>query len=88
MQQTQKTTNDNAWKSTITDEGFNKNVEDRSHKVQAAEPLKPSHSPYKDLTSTLKAFNDGRDSLVNYVNTTHDDLRSHLANLGFAKVDA
>lgn len=88
MQQTLKTPNDSAWKSTVTDEGFIKNVEDRSHKAQAAEPLKPSHSTYKDLASTLKAFNDERDSLINYVNTNQDDLRSHIGNLGFAKVDA
>lgn len=88
MEQTLKTPNDNAFKPTVTDEEFIKGVEDRSRKAQAPEPMKPSHSPYKDLASTLKAFNDGRDSLINYVNTTHDDLRSHIADLGFAKVDA
>ena len=88
MQQTLKTPNDSALKSGITDEALIKSVEDRSHKAQAAEPLKPSHSPYKDLASTLKAFNEGRDSLINYVNTTHNDLRGHIADLGFAKVDA
>lgn len=88
VQQTLKTPNDSAFKPTVTDEQFIAMVEDRSHKAQAAEPFKPIHSPYKTLDETLKAFNDGRDSLVNYVQTTNDDLRDHIAVLPFAKVDA
>ncbi len=88
MQQTAATPNDSAWQSTVTDTGFIRSVEDRSRKAQAAEPIKPSHSTTKDIASTLQAFNADRDSLVHFVDTTSSDLRGHLANLGFAKVDA
>lgn len=88
MQATAQAPNDSAWQRTMTDEDFIKGIEDRSHKAQAAEPMKPTHSPDKDLASTLKTFNAGRDSLIQFVDTTHSDLRSHLANLGFAKADA
>lgn len=88
MQQTVVTSNDSSWTSTVTDTGFIRSVEDRSRKAQAAEPLKPYNSPDKDLASTLKTFNAGRDSLIRFVDTTHGDLRAHIANLGFAKVDA
>ncbi len=87
-QQTVKTPNDSAFKPTVTDEQFIGMIEDRSHKAQAPEPFKPINSPYKTLDETLKAFNAGRDSLINYVESTHDDLRNHIAVLPFAKVDA
>jgi hypothetical protein len=88
MQSTLKAPNDSGFKPTVTDEEFIKMVEDRSHKAQAAEPFKPVHSPYKTLAETLSAFNTQRDSLIDYVNTTTDDLRPHIAVLPFAKVDA
>ena len=87
VQQTLKVPNDSAFKPTVTDEQFITMVEDRSHKAQAPEPFKPVHSPYKTLEETLKAFNAGRDSLVDYVQTTNDDPRAHIAVLPFAKVD-
>jgi len=87
VQQTLKVPNDSAFKPTVTDEQFITMVKDRSHKAQAPEPFKPVHSPYKTLEETLKAFNAGRDSLVDYVQTTNDDLRAHIAVLPFAKVD-
>lgn len=88
VQQTAKTPNDSNFKSGVTDSMFIVMVENRTQKAQAPEPFKPVHSPYKDLDETLKAFNAGRDSLINYVQTTNDDLRAHVTNLGFAKVDA
>jgi hypothetical protein len=88
VQQTLKSPNDSGFKPTVADEAFINMIEDRSHKVQAAEPLKPVHSPYKDISSVLKSFNEERDSLIAYVNTTNDDLRGHITDLGFAKVDA
>lgn len=87
MQQTIVTPNDSNWQSTVTDTGFIRGVEDRSRKAQAAEPLKPYNSPDKDLASTLRTFNASRDSLIHFIDTTHSDLRAHVANLGFAKVD-
>ena len=86
--QTAKTPNDSNFKSNVTDSIFITMVEDRSHKVQTAEPFKPVYSPYKNLDETLTAFNAGRDSLINYVQTTNDDLRNHFASMPFGKIDA
>ncbi|MBV9963405.1 MAG: DinB family protein [Parafilimonas sp.] len=88
VKQTAQTPNDSNFKSQVTDSGFIAGVEDRSQKFQAPEPFKPVHSPYKNLDETLKAFNAGRDSLINYVQTTNDDLRNHIAQMPFGKVDA
>ena len=87
-QQTAKTPNDSNFTSGVTDSMFIVMVEDRTHKAQAPEPFKPVHSSFKNLDETLTAFNAGRDSVINYVQTTNDDLRAHITNLGFAKVDA
>lgn len=87
-QQTAKMPNDSNFKSGVTDSMFIVMIEDRSHKAQAPEPFKPMHSPYKTLEETLKAFNAGRDSVINYVQTTNDDLRNHIAALPFGKADA
>jgi hypothetical protein len=88
VQQTLKAPNDSGFKPTVSDEQFITMIEDRTHKAQAPEPFKPVHSPYKTLDETLNAFTAGRDSLIAYVNTTHDNLRDHIAVLPFAKVDA
>ena len=88
MQGTLKMPNDSGLKASVSDEQFIKMIEDRSHKAQAAEPFKPVHSTYKNLDETLKAFNEGRNSLITYVNTTDDDLRNHMAKLPFGNADA
>ena len=87
-QQTLKAPNDSNFKPTVTDEQFIGMIQDRSHKAQAAEPFKPVNAPYKTLDETLKAFTGARDSLITYVQTTNEDLRGHIAQLPFAKVDA
>ena len=87
-QGTLKMPNDSGFKASFPDEQFITMIEDRSHKAQAPEPFKPVHSPYKNLDETLKAFNEGRDSLITYVNTTNDDLRNHIAKLTFGNADA
>ena len=87
-QQTLQAPNDSNFKPTVTDEQFIAMIQDRSHKAQAAEPFKPVNAPYKTFDETLKVFNGARDSLITYVQTTHDDMRAHIAQLPFAKVDA
>lgn len=87
VQQTAQGATDSTFKSMVGDEQFIGMVEDRSHKSQAPEPFKPVNSPYKDLKETLKAFNKGRDSVVTYIKTTNDDLREHVAQMPFGKID-
>ncbi len=51
-------------------------VTDRSHKVQAPEPLKP-HGTLPSPTEAAAQFNTARDHTIEYVRTTQDDLRGH-----------
>ena len=87
-QQTLKAPNDSNFKPSVTDEQFISMIQDRSQKAQAPEPFKPVNSPYKTLAETLTAFTGARDSLITYVQTTQDDMRAHIEELPFAKVDA
>jgi len=82
-----KESNDTSMKSGVTDDQLIKMVEDRSRKVQTSEPLRPVNSPYHTLSETLKAFNDDRNRLVDYVQTTNDDLRGHIAKMPFGNID-
>lgn len=88
MQGALKTPNDSGFKASFSDEQFVSMIQNRSVKAQAPEPMKPIHATYKTLDENLKAFNADRDKLIEYVNTTHDDLRSHMAKLPFGTADA
>jgi uncharacterized damage-inducible protein DinB len=50
---------------------------DRSHKAQAPEPLKPS-GRFSDTQGAIKAYTSRRDSTIDYIKTTHDDLKDHF----------
>ena len=75
-------------KSQVTDEQFIKMIQDRSMKAQAPETALPAKSPYHTLAETLEAFNADRSKLTDYIKTTNDDMRSHVAKMPFGNVDA
>ncbi len=49
---------------------------DRSHKLQAPEPLKPS-GRFATNQDAVNAFVSRRDSTIAYIQTTQDDLKDH-----------
>ncbi|MEJ0104986.1 MAG: DinB family protein [Bacteroidota bacterium] len=71
----------------VTDDKVVPMLEDRSHKVKTAEMLEPKNSPYKTLDEALTAFKTNREKLIEYVKTTDDDLRNHVATLPFGSFD-
>jgi hypothetical protein len=58
-------------------------VPDRSHKVQAPEPLKPTNR-FGSPEASLKHFAESRDRTEDYLKKT-DDLRAHAAEGPFGK---
>ena len=61
-------------------------VPDRTNKVQAPEPLKPTNR-YGSAQSSLKHFTDSRTQTEDFL-SKHDDLRAHAADSPFgAKMD-
>jgi hypothetical protein len=61
----------------VTDEQILTKVPDRSHKAQAPEFLKPT-GRWANRAEVTKAFEDARATTMDYVKTTHDDLRDHF----------
>lgn len=55
---------------------------DRSHKAQAPEPIKPDKQ-FADTKAALQAFLARRDSTIDYLRTTQDDLKDHLIQTPF-----
>ncbi|WP_375587680.1 DinB family protein [Flagellimonas aurea] len=62
-------------------------VADRSQKVKTSEPFEPS-GQYGSTEETLAALLAIRQELMEYVETTEDDLRNRYAKLPFGTVDA
>lgn len=70
----------------MTDEAIVKMIADRSTKVQTREPFKPT-GRFGSFEATLSEFKTKRDSNINYINTTSDDLRNHFNDFPFGKID-
>jgi hypothetical protein len=71
----------------MTDEQIVQRIEDRSNKVKTTEQLMPENIPYKDTEEALQAFIMNRDKLIDYVKSTNDDLRNHVATMPFGAMD-
>jgi len=72
----------------VTDEQLIKMVEDRSRKAQAPEQLKPENTPFKSADEALSSFKENREKLIDFVKNTQEDLRNHVVELPFGKIDA
>jgi uncharacterized damage-inducible protein DinB len=71
-----------------TDEQLQKFMADRSNKVQTMDPLKPENIPFKTTEEALAAFKLNRDKLINFAQSTKEDLRNHVVELPFGSYDA
>jgi hypothetical protein len=71
----------------FTDEQLIQRVEDRSTKVKTMEKLMPENIPFKTTAEALDAFKADREKLIDYVKSTNDDLRNHMATLPFGTID-
>jgi hypothetical protein len=72
----------------VSDEDIVKMVEDRSQKVQTIDPLKPNQANWENLTEAMAAFKAARAEHIKYAKSTTEDLRNHIIQLPFGKVDA
>ncbi len=72
----------------IKDEEVIKNVEDRTNKVKTFAPLEPVNTPFKTMNDAWASFAKDRDKLIDYVNTTNEDLRNHVNQLPIGVFDS
>jgi hypothetical protein len=72
----------------MTDEQVVQRIEDRSTKIKTMEKLMPENIPFKDTEEALKSFKMNREKLIEYVKSTNEDLRNHIATMPFGMVDS
>jgi hypothetical protein len=72
----------------LTDEQLIQRIEDRSTKVKTMEKLMPENIPFKDTEEALESFKTNREKLIEYVKSTNDELRNHIATMPFGMVDS
>jgi len=72
----------------VTDEQLVQKIEDRTNKVKTSERLMPENSSYKNTDEAFEAFKKQRDKLMEYVRSTSDDLRNHVATTPLGMVDS
>ena len=72
----------------VTDDNLIKMIENRTNKAQAPEQLRPENTPFKSADEALTSFKENRDKLIDFVKNTNEDLRNHLVDLPFGKIDA
>lgn len=62
----------------VTDEQLMKGLIDRSKKFKAPEALEPV-GKFPNTGAAIQAFTSRRDSTINYIKITQDDLRNHFS---------
>lgn len=72
----------------VTDEQLIQKVEDRSTKVKTTEKLMPENIPLKNTEDALASFKKNREKLIDYVKSTDEDLRNHVATMPFGTIDS
>ena len=72
----------------MTDEQLVKDIQDRSSKFQAPEPLQPKNTSFKSAAEALTSFKENRNKLINYVDDTQEDMRNHVINFTVGVMDA
>lgn len=71
----------------MSDESIIKMITDRTEKRKTQEAFEPT-GKFGSFEATLAEFKTKRDNNINYVKTTHDDLRNHYNDFPFGKIDA
>ena len=72
----------------VTDADILANIVNRTQKFQAPENFQPASAPWKSLDAALDHFKSIRAKHLKYARTTTEDLRNHVIDLPFGKVDA
>jgi DinB superfamily len=65
-----------------TDEQVLAGVEDRSHKIKTSEPFEPKNATWSNKDQALDFLDDEREKHIEYLKTSQDDFRNHVAEQG------
>lgn len=70
-----------------SDDDVMKNIENRTNKVKTFPPFEPQNTGFKTLADAISSFKENRGKLIEYVKTTDQDLRNHVATLPVGSFD-
>lgn len=73
---------------TVTDEQLVQKIEDRTTKVKTTDKLMPENISFKDTDEAFESFKKNRDKVIEYVKSTNDGLRDHIATTPVGMVDS
>jgi hypothetical protein len=71
----------------MSDEDVKMNIQDRTTKIKTFPPLEPQNTAFKSMDEAVNSFKENRAKLVDYIKSTDDDLRNHMATLPFGSLD-
>ena len=71
-----------------TDDQVVQMIESREQKVKTYPSMEPQNTPYKSMEEAMASFKVDRAKLIEYVKTTNDDLRNHVAALPMGSFDS
>lgn len=71
-----------------TDDQIKAMITSRANRVKTAPPFEPLNTGFKSYDEAMNAYNSKRDALMDLVKTTKADMRNHIVELPFAKMDA
>lgn len=72
----------------MSDEELVKMIESREKKAKTMDPLKPENTPFATTQDAMASFNESRQKVIDYVQSTKEDMRNHVLELPFGHFDA
>lgn len=70
-----------------SDDEVKKNIEDRTSKKKTFPQFEPQNISFKTTEEALQSFKESRAKLIEFVKTTKEDLRNHVAAMPFGSFD-
>jgi hypothetical protein len=72
----------------VTDEQIVNFMENRTTRVKTMDAMKPENTQFQSTADAMNSINESRKKIIDYVNSTKDDLRNHVVELPFGTYDA
>lgn len=71
----------------VTDEQLVSFLEGRTTKVKTMDALKPENTKFASTQDAVNSINASRKKLLDFINSTNEDLRNHVIELPFGSYD-
>lgn len=72
----------------VTDDQLVNFQEGRQTKLKTLDVLKPENTTYASAAEALNSIKESRKKIIDFLNTTQDDMRNHVVELPFGSFDA